>query len=276
MSKRLKFALACLACGWAFPAPANDLFHPVPSAQMRELSTDRPDKTESPVTVDAGHWQFETDLISFHREQADGLRSDAWAVDAFNLKAGLLDNMDLQLVFEPIDGQRTEDLASGETHSVQGQGDLLFRLKIHLYDGQGLIPTFGLMPFIKSPTAAEGLGNGVSEAGLILPFGWDLPAGFSLGCMAEFDQALNSTGSGSHIDSIASASLSHGLFGSVEGYVELWTQISGEGGVEGQSTLDGGLTWEVVPNVQLDAGVNAGLTAASEDLNPFAGLSLRH
>lgn len=29
------------------------------------MSTDRPDKTESLYTVDAGHFQFEADLVSF-------------------------------------------------------------------------------------------------------------------------------------------------------------------------------------------------------------------
>ncbi len=42
---------------------AFHLFDPIPSSQMRSLSTDRPDKTESPYSVAAGHVQVETDLI---------------------------------------------------------------------------------------------------------------------------------------------------------------------------------------------------------------------
>lgn len=34
------------------------LFRQTPRSQMRELTTDRPDKTESPITVDAGHFQI--------------------------------------------------------------------------------------------------------------------------------------------------------------------------------------------------------------------------
>ena len=37
------------------------LFHPTPREWMREMSTDRPDQTESPNTVDAGHFQVELD-----------------------------------------------------------------------------------------------------------------------------------------------------------------------------------------------------------------------
>jgi hypothetical protein len=53
-----------------------NLFSPTPRALMRDMSTDRPDKTESPYTVDAGHFQFEADLVSFgiDRSNADGER----------------------------------------------------------------------------------------------------------------------------------------------------------------------------------------------------------
>lgn len=33
------------------------LFNPTPTALMREMSTDRPDQTESAYTADAGHFQ---------------------------------------------------------------------------------------------------------------------------------------------------------------------------------------------------------------------------
>jgi hypothetical protein len=42
-----------------------NLFNPTPLAAMRELSPDRPDKTESPHTVDAGHFQLEMDFVNF-------------------------------------------------------------------------------------------------------------------------------------------------------------------------------------------------------------------
>ena len=38
-----------------------NLFNPTPDEYMREMSPDRPDKTDSPFTVDAGHFQLEMD-----------------------------------------------------------------------------------------------------------------------------------------------------------------------------------------------------------------------
>jgi hypothetical protein len=47
-------------------APADKwqyhLLRPTPAELIPEMSTDRPDKTESPYTVDAGHFQVELDV----------------------------------------------------------------------------------------------------------------------------------------------------------------------------------------------------------------------
>jgi hypothetical protein len=39
--------------------------------------------------------------------------------------------------------------------------------------------------------------------------------------------------------------------------------------------VDFGLTYELTPNIQLDAGINVGVTKAAPDFNPFVGLSWR-
>ncbi|HEY0652106.1 MAG TPA: hypothetical protein VGD65_03220, partial [Chryseosolibacter sp.] len=44
------------------------LFKAAPKDMMREFSIDRPDVTESPITVDAGHFQFEGDLVKWSKE----------------------------------------------------------------------------------------------------------------------------------------------------------------------------------------------------------------
>src|SRR5256885_9928210 len=43
-----------------------NLFNPTPPELMREFNTDRPDKTESPYTVDAGQDRKSTRLNSSH------------------------------------------------------------------------------------------------------------------------------------------------------------------------------------------------------------------
>ena len=69
------------------------LFKPVPKELMREMSTDRPDQTESPYTVDAGHFQIEWDLFNFVRERntpgGGSEHTDTYTLGATNFKMGL-------------------------------------------------------------------------------------------------------------------------------------------------------------------------------------------
>ena len=56
------------------------LFDPTPRALMREMATDRPDVTESPYTVDAGHVQVESSFVEYTRDDDGGGDFDAWSV----------------------------------------------------------------------------------------------------------------------------------------------------------------------------------------------------
>jgi hypothetical protein len=52
------------------------LLNPVPPDQMRSFSTDRPTKSNVPYTVDAGHFQYETDLVNFTHQVVGSVHAD--------------------------------------------------------------------------------------------------------------------------------------------------------------------------------------------------------
>src|SRR5437016_7041803 len=95
-----------------------NLFNPTPRELMREMSTDRPDKTESPFTVDAGHFQIEADILNYTYDRYNPARTDTRVetvkIAPMNLKVGLRNNIDLQLVLETYESVRTHDLRSEE------------------------------------------------------------------------------------------------------------------------------------------------------------------
>ena len=104
----MKSAFLAASSALAFtlpPAAAYDLFHPVPGDEMRELSADRPDTTESPVTVDAGHVQIEASLFDWRR---DG-RDDVYTAMATNFKIGLTDCTISRSFSIPTRGKTTPD-----------------------------------------------------------------------------------------------------------------------------------------------------------------------
>jgi hypothetical protein len=115
------------------PATSKDkgrysLFHPTPPELMRELLPDRPDKTESPYTVDAGHFQLEMDFAKFVQDRSDRVHLRSWNLAPCNLKLGLLNNVDLQLVFDSSLHHRIEDRAARSTTTRSGLGDVITRL----------------------------------------------------------------------------------------------------------------------------------------------------
>jgi len=108
---------------------------------MREMSTDRPDQTESPHTVDAGHFQVEMDLVNatFDRDRSGGgdVRTEVWEIAPLNLKLGLLNHVDIQFVLDTHVHSRVEDRVAGTVDKTSGFGDLQTRLKINLWGNDG-------------------------------------------------------------------------------------------------------------------------------------------
>ena len=255
------------------------LVNPTPRELMRELSTDRPDKTESAYTVDAGRFQIESDLLSYSSDHdtADGADTqvDAWSVAAVNVKAGLLNWMDLQLVLDTYNHVTTDDRLTAQKVTQSGLGDLTTRLKLNVWGNDGGKTALAVMPFVKIPTNQDDLGNDDVEGGIIIPLAVELPAGWGMGLMTEFDFVRNRADDGYSTDFVNTITFSHDIVGNLGGYVELFTLISSESNTDWVGTFDMGLTYGLTEDIQLDAGINLGITESAEDFNPFLGLSWR-
>ena len=275
MSKVLIPALCCaLACSAdAGERSVGGFLQRTARAQLRELNTDRPDKTESPYTVDAGWMQIEMDLATFTRDRHDSERVESWSFATTNFKLGLTRRVDLQVVVEPY--ATTGTVAPGVRSRADGFGDITVRTKFNLWGNDGGPTAFGLMPFVKVPTNEDGLGNHALEGGLIVPLAIELPAGWSLGMMTEVDVNEDADGRGHHAEWINSITVSHDITARLGAYVEFFSAVSADHGAPWIGTLDFGFTFAITADVHLDCGANLGLTRAADDVNPFVGLSWR-
>jgi hypothetical protein len=280
--KKLRLSVVVLITLFSSLAHANSkaghhLFNPTPSQDMREFATDRPDKTEAPYTVDAGHFQIETDLFIQTKDRVtDNGSATETTTSSYvfsNLKMGLTHSMDLQVLVAPL---VTQEVSSASSPSkTNGFGDTTIRLKLNLLGNDGGDFAWGLMPFVKLPTAKTGLGNGATEGGLIVPFGMSLPNDWNMGWMFQVNMNQNESNKRFHAEWISSITFGHSILGDLSGYVELFSQSSAEANAAWIATFDAGLTYGMTPHLQLDAGLNTGLTEASDDLNPFIGVSAR-
>ncbi|MGO8836593.1 MAG: transporter [Limisphaerales bacterium] len=242
---------------------------------MRELSPDRPDKTESPYTVDAGHCQLEMDFANYTYDKTHGTTTKAWNVAPFNLKAGLFNNVDVQFVFNNYLNVRTQDGAPGTTTTQSGFGDFTTRLKVNLWGNDGGKTAFALLPFVKFPTSTDNLGNDAVEGGIIFPLAVKLPDDFDLGLETAVNFLRDDSDSDYHEDFLNSITFDHAIIGKLSGYLEFFSDISTERHAGWVGTIDTGLEFLVTENIQLDCGCNFGVTCAAADFNPFAGITIR-
>lgn len=254
-----------------------NLFHPTPRDQMRELSTDRPDQTESPFTVDAGHFQVEMDLVGavFDRNRSGGgdLRTTGWGT-SINLKAGLLNNVDIQFVIDPYVYSRVENLVQDTAETASGFGEFQTRLKINFWGNDGGKTAFAMMPFVKWPLPASSLRNGKTEGGVIFPLAVELPGGWGMGAQTEFDFVAADDG-GYDTEYFNTITFGHDIAGALGGYVEFAALVAPQSGTDWQGQVALGFTYGFNADTQLDLGCNFGVTKTAPDFNPFLGLTLR-
>ena len=117
------------------------LFNPTPVQYLRELSADRPDKTDCPFTVDAGHFQLEMDFANFAYDAPaaahDKLKAEDYQLAPMNVKVGALNNADFQLVLQPCQWQRIGDKTTGTVENNAGFGGIVPRVKVDLIGNAG-------------------------------------------------------------------------------------------------------------------------------------------
>jgi hypothetical protein len=229
---------------------------------MRPLSTDRPDTTESPYTVDKGLYQIEVEIASMTE---DGGRK-SYGLGETNLKFGIGESTDIQFVL-PL----YNHIAGG----AEGFGDMQIRVKRNLWGNDGGDTALAVMPYIQLPTGADGIGDEETQGGVIIPFAFEGSDGWSYGVQAQFDLVADPTGSGHNFSFLTSATAARALTGRLGAFFEI-VAIFGEGtAATSEQYFNSGLTWAVSETLQLDGGVRTGLSSDAEDFSPFLGISAK-
>lgn len=259
------------------------LFNPTPVDQMRDMDMDRPDKTNTPHTIDAGHLQIETGFFDYvyYRDQYQGANSRTDAVDfgQFNFRLGILNNLELNAVINSYDLYQTSDFAANQTVRQNGFGDTVVGGKLNLWGDdtgdQNLSTALAIQPQFKIPTAREDIGNGHPELFVIVPFTMnatpDLQVNFQT--TASWERSVNNS---SYVAGWANtAEIDYNFTEKFDMYLEYWAHVTTEDHQEAQQTLDIGAKYAVTSNLALDTAVNLGLNKASPTVEWVAGVSLR-
>ena len=237
---------------------------------VREMSTDRPDTTESGYTVPAGMFQVELSFFDYSYDADLGTISDQWIYGQMNFKAGLTQSTDLQVIVNShaIAGESER----GDSTRTSGFGDITVRLKKNLFGNDSGPAALALMPYITIPTHTK-VSDEAWAGGLIMPLSVALSDRLSLGLMGEADLVHDPETNGYDLEWLHSATLGLSLTEKLGMYVELV-------GIAGQDAdyvgiFDAGLTFAVTDALIFDAGVRIGMNRPAPDFGVFSGVSFR-
>lgn len=260
------------------PAPYGGytLFNPTPADKLRSFSPDRPNKGTSPITVDAGHLQIESDLFGIVYDgynNSNTIARQFFTADPV-IKLGLTDHWDIEINLGGYQDLHVKDRGAGQTSRYSGYGDTVLKTKINLWGANGGDTALAVVPYIKIPTAGAGLGNDHVEGGVIGAYSYSLPWKITATLTPEVDVFENGNNRGSHMAFTGSINFSRPITETLTANVELWTQVQAAH-TPTQFSLDLALAYAIGDNSQIDAATYVGLNKATPDVIGYVGFAHR-
>lgn len=265
----------------AAPAPDKSgytFFNPTPDNELRAFAPDRPPKADSAYTVDAGHFQYETDLVNYAQTNFGGATTRLFQAADPVWKFGLTNWADFELQYNGYQNLTATSNATGAVVArAAGFGDIFVKSKINLFGNDGGAAALAVIPYVKLPSNSPLISNGTVEEGLIAPLQLQLPSDFGLTLMSEIDALKNAEDNGRHANFADLVNLNHAVPGikNLSAAIEFYSSVGTDPNTPPIYTLDTALIYLLTPNVQLDAGADFGLNRAAPIVQVFIGLSQR-
>jgi hypothetical protein len=245
-------AVAALVC---LPGPLASQ-----AVEEEPLITDRPDFTESAETMAPGRVQLETGFTRI--DEGGDTATDAWG--EVLVRIGLSQRVELRLGLNSY----LQTTRPGE--DLSGLQDSSIGVKIKLRDTiEGSArPQVALLVGTTLPTGSTEYREPHAHPGTALALAWSLSPRFGLG--VNLDYAYLSEEGEQFGELAASVAIGYALSKRLGGYLEYFGFDPQSGGRPGTHFLDGGFTWLLSNNAQLDARAGVGLNSAAADY--FVGL----
>jgi hypothetical protein len=233
------------------------------------LVTDRPDFTEATSTVGIGVAQLEIGYTyTFDNDGATTTKSHGYP-EAL-LRYGLMAEwLELRVVWSYA------GFEAGNTN-VSGSQDLGLGLKIALTPQEGILPEMAIIPQMSVPTGSNALSADEVLPGVNWVYGWALSDCISTAGSTQFNRALDETTSVAFTEWAQSWTVAYSLTDQWGGYTE-WFAFFPHSATTAlpEHYFNGGFTYLLCNDVQLDFRGGVGLNDAADDYFVGSGLSIR-
>jgi hypothetical protein len=238
------------------------------------IVTDRPDQTEAPNLTPRGFFQVEIGAQSeFDNDKQTGLQTQSTLYNTTLWKYGVTDNFELRLITEYAQDKaifKAQDHGRDTSITISGFNPIAVGSKIRLQEEHGIIPKISLITHLELPY----FGSSNYKPQYIIPrfrflFCHTLTdrLSFSYNLGAEWQDGTNeATG-------IYTASFGIALSDKLGMFIEGYGFVMEKSGADHRA--DGGFTYQLNNNLQLDVSGGVGLTEISPDYFISGGLSFR-
>lgn len=235
--------------------------------RLEVLITDRPDATESPYAMTGGFLQIETGA-AFETFENASIKTEYLTYNTTLLRYGLLHNLEFRIGWDFVEG-RTKINGTTLEDVTSGFSPLLFGFKTNIAKENGWFPDIGFLGHLYLPFTA-GTDYRPETTGVDFRFAFahtitdNSSLSYNLG--AEWS---NDSPEAAYIYSI---SYGHGITDKLGMYAELYGDLPENS--KSNHFWDGGVTYLVSNNLQLDATIGSSITKG-QDILISAGFSYR-
>ncbi|MBC6700522.1 transporter [Hymenobacter puniceus] len=235
-----------------------------PQRQLRPLNADRPGVTESPNTIDPGHFQLETDLVRLiNSKPGQETRSRTLRLNAFAIRAGLTDHTEVQVFVDPYTVEK--QWAPGEPMARSaGFGDVAVRVKHNFIgdDDETEPLVVAAIGFVRLPTGgSEGAGG--FEYGILVPATYNFQHEWHLSAQAASFLSYDRDAKQHAVELAPSFAVDHGFNDWLAAFAEFSTRRNLKTR-QWTSAINVGPIFHVSERVQLDFGRRFALSSSAD------------
>ena len=248
-----------------------------PPGMDEPLESDRPGFTESPTTVGRGVVQLETGYVySLDNHAGDRRTNNAfpdtlWRIGMFAewFEWRIEYNYEIQ----------NDTISNGVLPSIHqrtsGSDDLLLGIKLCLTPQEGILPQMGLNPLMSVPSGSPGFTQGAVMPGVAWLYNWKLSEKWILEGLTSVIRERDDDGN-DYTQFAQAFNLQYQITKKLQFYIE-WFVTSPTGRTSDRTTqnADGGFSYQITNNFQLDAEVGVGLNEAADDFLAGGGAVVR-
>jgi hypothetical protein len=244
------------------------------------LVTDRPDQTESAVTVRPGFVQIESGLSYTHTEEG-GTRVRTVTLPGTLIRIGILERVEARVGF--AGWQRAQTRVQGSRFTDAGIGDLEIGAKLRLVaEGKGW-PQLAILVSTTLPTGQMGLSSERADPTILLAgsntISDRMSLGYNVGAQWTTADVGGILGGVPVLETVVhtpySLAIGLTLANRVGAFVEAFGALDLDENGTNPVSVAGGVTFLLRKNLQLDLSGGFGINEAADDWFVAGGVALR-